>query len=266
MLAMRPIFILLFSLPAFVFACSCINQYVPLEEEICRTAESNGQVLEVTLTDKLGAGKSIVSVDRVIAGTTARRKFTVQDGNSAMCGFSIEGASRGQRYLLFLYADQENAEVVRLSECGWNKNMYRFDRTGARLEYTTPDEDTGTSGVGYSFQPYRLGSILQSCGLESGKLLGRSPLFDLQLYASPGNGKPRLGVTSGDFPSLSLLSAYSPLGQPLGQVPLVGYMADTPIDLTYLPAGLSFLVVTDGTYRKSFPYVKMGPRQGGPGN
>ena len=233
-------------------ACSCVDAFVPLETRICSAAAGGGLVLEVVLTDYSDPDSSVVRIDRQLVGKTDLPILTLLNGVSSMCGFSVHGAKRGTRYLLFAGPDELTDGRIRLFTCGTSATLYQLNASGTEIAYGTPP----IVGKRMRYEPFDRAGIGASCEIKAGELAYYSQFENLRLFDNPGNGHIRLDATNGNFPDLIRLRAYSILGQHILTLDLTGYQAGAELNLTRLPRGITLLEVSDGVFRRTFRYVR----------
>ena len=233
-------------------ACSCVDAFVPLDVRICSAAAAGGLVLEVVLTDRQDTDSSVVRIDRQLVGTTDIQSLTLLNGNGSMCGFSIHGAERGTRYLLFAGPDELADGRLNLFTCGSTSTMYQMNASGTEIAYGVAP----SVGERMRYEDFDRAALGGSCTIDAGELAYYRQFGNLRLFDNPGNGRLRIDVTGGNFPDLTRLRAYSILGQHLLTVDLTGYEPGTELNLTRLPRGITLLEVSDGVLRRTFRYLR----------
>ncbi|MGB3800940.1 MAG: hypothetical protein WA952_14085 [Lewinella sp.] len=238
------------------FACSCVDSAVSLEQRICSANASDGLVLEVVLIDQPDTDSSVVRIDRQLVGTTESRELTLVNGSGSFCSFSIDGAAIGSRYLLFASREQVSTGRFLLFTCGNSSSLYAMNRPGTEIAYGVAPQE-GRFAPQLRFEPFDRFNLGSSCPIDVGELASYSRFANLQLFANPGDGRIRFNVTTGTFPPLQQLRAYTVLGQDLGTLALSDYRAGAELDLSNLPGGLVLLEVTDGVFRRTFRYLRM---------
>ncbi len=240
-------------LPALTPACDCTNEHIPLEEAICRADTTGTLVLTVTLLHHLDGNAAQLRIDEVLVGQTDQRTLTVGDQTS--CAWYIDEESIGQRYLYFYrpqtYGDYEGD----LFGCSYIANIYRLNQDGTEVEYGHPNRKN--QNVGLRYRPFRSLIANRSCEPGESAAAATNPLGRLQLAGSLGAGSHLgLSVPEGELPALKLLRCYRADGRLLAEIDLREYVAGTAIDLSRLPRGYNLLVITDGVWRKTLPFIK----------
>ncbi len=243
---MLRLFALLFFLPVSAMACSCVDNYVPLPDKIC-AAEYGGQVvLEVVVAAHVGTDVSRVRVVSRVVGSNVPNELRLKNGSSSICGMSIAGVSRGQRYLLLADSASVASGEIRLFACGSDRTVYRMNSRGTQVEYP--------STTGLRFQAFDRQLVRGACTAGPGRP-PRSPLLDIRAYQNPGEGRLQLGVPAGDFPELSSLEVYTSAGSLITHFEMRDYLPGSVLDLTSLPSGSYLLLISDESFRRTLPYV-----------
>ncbi len=243
---MLRLLVLVLLLPATGKACTCINSYVPLPDKICAAEQGGGVVLEVVVSAHLGPDVSRVTVVSRVVGTHVPDELQLKNGNGSFCGMSIAGAARGQRYLLLADSASVASGEIRLFACGSNRTVYRMSPRGTQVEYPSTN--------GLRFQAFDRQLTRGACIAEPGSS-PQSPLVDIRAYQNPGEGRLQLGVPTGDFPELSSLEVYTSAGALITHFDMREYLPGSILDLTSLPSGFYLLLIRDGSFRRSLPYV-----------
>ena len=242
---------LLLLLPALCRACSCVEQYVPLATRICAAESADEVVLEVVVSGHTDDAITRVRVGSVVVGSNVPEQLRLRNGDSSFCGTSIANARRGERYLLLTDSASVASGEVRLFACGTNRTIYRMNPPGTQVEYPYITPASEGRPVGLKFQPFDPG---EACTPDPGKSVP-GPLDAISAYKNPGEGKLRLGVPTGVFPGLSSLEVFTSAGRRLAHFDLLDYLPNSVLDLTSLPCGYYLLIVSDGVYRRTLPYV-----------
>jgi hypothetical protein len=215
-------------------------------------------VLEVTLENQPDERRNQFRIDRALVGTPDSDRITLLNESGSLCGFWLDDVALGSRYLVFVSPWRRAEGESTLFACADNRSIYRLNRQGTEIEYGFTTRASGTRNAGLRFQPYNPAALLNGCGLPGPKGGSQdSPLQRLWLSNNPGNGQTALSVTAGEFPNLRELEVYRADGRRLSRIPLTDYGAGTPLPLGELPNGYHLLVITDGVYRKTLPYVKL---------
>ncbi len=240
-------------LPALTSACDCTNEHIPLEEAICRADTTGTIVLTVTLLHHLDGNAAQLRIDEVLVGQTDQRTLTV--GSQSSCAWYIGDEPLGQRYLYLYspiaYGDYEGD----LFGCSYIANIYRLNQDGTEVEYGHPNR--GNQNVGLRYRPFCSLIANRSCAPGESAAAASNPLGKLQLAGSLGTGSHlSLSLPGGELPTLEVLRCYRADGRLLAEINLRGYVAGTAIDLSRLPRGYNILVITDGVWRKTLPFIK----------
>ena len=125
-----------------VYACSCTNDHIPLEDAICRADTTGTIVLAVTLRRHLDGNAAELRIDEVLVGQTDKETLTV--GALHSCAWYISQEPVGQRYLYFYWPESYGEYEGDLFGCAYYANIYRLNRQGTEVEYSY------TASGGYS--------------------------------------------------------------------------------------------------------------------
>ena len=249
-----PVLLLLMaSLPAG--ACSCTNDYVPLEKRICELQQAGGVAVEVTL-HRQKDGFGVVSLDDAAQGRTQRRVLNY--GSSASCGYSLKDDRVGQRYLLLIDSFQLSRDTISLFECFYRSNIYRLSSRGDRIDYEYASSADPERRVGLKLQFYPgLPSINCPNEHQPRTTIEPSPLGDIGIAGNPGDGRLRLVEASGVMPQLLSLRVTGADGRRCAELNLAGYREGDPLDLTGLPPGFYHISVYSETHYRTLAYLKV---------
>lgn len=244
-------------LAAAARACSCVDYYVPLENAICGAPEQEQLVLEVVLRGRGGGSSVTAEIKRVVVGTTGRSELLLRNGDSGMCGQSLDGYRRGDRFLLFVQQDALEAGETNLFACGSRMSAYPMSTDGRRVAYYGPNPSgTGSDGR-LTYRPFRADVFAGGCDPANPPTLPESSIMSVQITNTPGDGHVRLYAAPGSpFPLLRQLQAYRADGRLVTTLDLLTYREGEPLDLSSLPTGYYYLYLNDGRRRTALPYVK----------
>ena len=241
------------TVPALVYACSCTNDHIPLEDAICRADTTGTIVLAVTLRRHLDGNAAELRIDEVLVGQTDKQTLTV--GALHSCAWYISQEPVGQRYLYFYWPESYGDYEGDLFGCAYYANIYRLNRQGTEVEYSYTASG-GTQNIGLRYRSFRNLIANRECGDEVAETPPTNPLRKIEVAGSIGTGGSiSLSVPSGELPALQTLRCYRADGRLLAEVDLRDYVAGTAIDLSRLPRGYNLLYITDGVWRKTLPLI-----------